>query len=153
MDLFQQNSKLQVRQIDFATACYFVNKHHRHNKAPIGHKFSLGCFIGSELVGVSMCGRPVSRHLDNGNTLEINRLSTNGTRNACSKLYAASCRYAKLKGYKQVITYTLMSENGASLKGANFTLDKENAGGVKWTGNRKYTSTELKNRWVYILKA
>jgi hypothetical protein len=55
-------------------------------------------------------------------------------------------------GYRKVITYTLESENGASLKAANFTYAGE-AGGIAWTGKRKrdyYISPEeMKNRWEY----
>jgi hypothetical protein len=53
-------------------------------------------------------------------------------------------------GYEKVITYTLESENGASLRAANFKLAGI-AGGVAWTGPRKrdyYISPEeMKNRW------
>lgn len=92
---------------------------------------------------------PVARKLDNGTTLEISRLCSIGVRNVCSKLYASCCKYAKLNGYQKVITYTLASENGASLKAANFILEKENVGKLAWTGKRKHTSTQLKNRWAY----
>ena len=58
-------------------------------------------------------------------------------------------------GYKKVITYTLASENGASLRAANFT-DTGLAGGVAWTGERRreyYVSPkEMKHRWEYDLK-
>ena len=85
---------------------------------------------------VAICGRPISRYLDNGTTLEITRVCTNGERNACSMLYGACVRAAKALGYKKVITYTLLSENGASLKAANFINDGV-AGGEIWTGKRK----------------
>jgi len=93
----------------------------------------------------------VSRHLDDGDTIEIARLCTDGTKNACSKLYGAACRYAGKGGYKKVVTYTLVSEGGASLKASNFTLDAEGVGGIQWNGKRKHYSGELKNRWVRFL--
>jgi len=108
------------------------------------------------LVGVAICGRPVSRNLDNGTTLEINRICTVGIKNAVSKLCSYVIKYAKLKGYKKVITYTFMSENGSSLKASNFILEKENAGGLSWNTKldkkRKHTSKELKKRWSYNIK-
>ena len=97
-----------------------------------------------------MCGRPVARYYDDGITLEINRVCTNGKRNACSMLYGACCRIAKEMGYTKVITYTLASEDGASLKASNFKCEGI-AGGVKWTGSRDRGQNiphELKKRWV-----
>lgn len=100
-----------------------------------------------------MCGRPVSRHLDDGKTIEINRLCTDGTKNACSMLYGASCRVAKEMGYKKAITYILESENGASLKASNFICCGI-AGGTHWTGKRNKGQNlphELKTRWEKVL--
>lgn len=144
----------------YKTACDFVNQHHRHHIASQGCKFCLGLINDNKLCGVAICGRPVSRHLDNGFTLEINRLCTDGTKNACSKLYGACCRIAKEMGYEKVITYTLESENGASLKASNFICEGQ-AGGTHWTGIREQkqlsfiedkTPKEMKVRWVRELK-
>lgn len=63
-------------------------------------------------------GRPVARHLDDGWTLEVNRLCTDGTRNACSMLYAAAWRAARAMGYKRLIPYILDTESGTSLRAA-----------------------------------
>lgn len=126
---------MKIRPITFRQACDFVNKHHRHHKPTVGCKFSLGLFDEGKLVGVAICGRPVSRKLDDGLTCEVNRLCTDGTRNACSMLYGACCRVAKEMGYEKIITYILESENGASLKASNFVCEGL-AGGLKWTGSR-----------------
>jgi len=53
-------------------------------------------------------------------------------------------------GYRKVITYTLVSEDGASLKASNFTCDGT-AGGTHWTGSRNRGQdipAEMKIRWV-----
>lgn len=102
------------------------------------------------MVGCAVCGRPVSRYLDDGRTMEINRLCTDGTRNACSMLYGASCRVAKAMGYKKVITYILETEDGASLKASNFICEG-GAGGTHWTGERdkgQDLPKLYKTRWV-----
>ena len=70
--------------MDLGEANAFVQMHHRHHRPVVGHKFSLGVVVGEQIVGVAIVGRPVSRHLDNGLTLEVNRVATDGTRNACS---------------------------------------------------------------------
>jgi len=150
MILFERTG-LTVFPVEFSIAAEFINRHHRHCAAPVGHIFSLGCYMDGNLVGVAMCGRPVARRLDNGNNIEINRLCTDGTRNACSKLYSRCVRYAAAKGFKKVITYTLQSENGASLKASNFVLETDKAGGVSWTGKRKHKSTEIKRRWAFYI--
>lgn len=111
-------------------------QHHRHHKPVVGHKFSIGCTADGRLVGVAIVGRPVSRYLDNGLTLEVNRLCTDGTKNACSMLYAAAWRAARAMGYQKIITYTLDTESGASLRATGWTCAGL-AGGKRWTGSRR----------------
>lgn len=145
---------MEIKPITFREASDFINQHHRHHKATVGHKFSIGLYDNERLVGVAVCGRPVSRHLDDGITCEINRLCTDGTKNACSMLYGACCRVAKEMGYVKIITYILESENGASLKASNFICDGK-AGGTHWTGKRNRGQNipkEMKTRWVRVLK-
>lgn len=81
---------LELCPMTLKEANAYVEQHHRHHKPVTGHKFSIGCSDGEKIVGVAIVGRPVSRHLDDGWTLEVNRLCTDGTHNACSMLYAAA---------------------------------------------------------------
>ncbi len=144
---------MQVVPITFKVANEFVSAFHRHHKPTVGCKFCIGVEECGQLVGVAICGRPVSRHLDDGKTLEINRCCTNGTRNACSKLYGTCVKIARDMGYKRVITYILESENGASLKASNFVCEGI-AGGKIWTGKRKHDNgvpQEMKQRYVYVI--
>lgn len=116
-------SGLHVVPISYAEASAFVDDWHRHNRAPRGHKFSIG--VATEdgtLVGVAMVGRPVARHYDDGATLEVNRTATDGTPNANSMLYGAAWRAAKAMGYRRLITYTQAGESGASLRAAGWTV-------------------------------
>ena len=107
--------------ITFKAACAFVAEHHRHNKPPRGHKFSIGvCDDEGELRGVAMIGRPVSRHLDDGLTAEVNRTCTDGTPNANSALYGAAWRIASAMGYRRLVTYTQEQESGSSLTAAGW---------------------------------
>jgi hypothetical protein len=99
----------------------FVRMAHRHNKPQVGHKFSIGLENKwGLLIGVASAGRPVSRHLDDGVTLEVNRTCTFGDDNANSMLYGAIWRAAKAMGYVRCITYTQCDESGASLRGAGW---------------------------------
>lgn len=140
---------MNIVPITFKTACNFISEHHRHHKPTVGCKFCIGVMNEDNLVGVAVCGRPVSRYLDNGEICEINRLCTDGTYNACSMLYGACCRVAKAMGYKRIITYILESENGASLKASNFVCGGK-AGGTHWTGKRnkgQAIPNEMKMIW------
>lgn len=144
--------KLNIHPITLKDANEFVTKYHRHHKATVGHKFSISCIDeNNNIHGVAICGRPVSRYLDDGETLEINRLCTDGTYNACSILYAACAKIAKYMGYHRIITYILKSEIGTSLKASGYTCEGE-AGGEIWTGKRSGKDNgvpkEKKTRWV-----
>ena len=110
-----------------------VGRKSKKNVVVVGHKFSIAASDGEKIVGVAIVGRPVSRYLDNGLTLEVNRLCTDGTRNACSFLYSAAWRAARNLGYKKLITYILASETGSSLKAAGWKCVGE-CGGKRWNG-------------------
>lgn len=122
---------MEIVPINFDEANEFVSRHHRHHKTMQGCKFCVAISDKGEVVAVAIVGRPVSRMLDDGWTLEVNRLASNGIRNACSMLYRASWRAAIALGYKKLITYTLPEEGGASLRGAGFKLIGK-AGGKSW---------------------
>lgn len=156
---------MTIKPITLKAANEYVNRHHRHHNGTAGCKFAISVYDDDTLHGVAICGRPVGKYLDNGTTLEINRVCTDGTKNACSKLYGACCRIAKEMGYEKIITYTLQSEDGASLKASNFICEGV-AGGIHWTGqrnpdrksyqlslfnNEKYAA-ELKQRWSRRLR-
>ena len=119
-----------ITPINFAEANAFVAAHHRHHKQMPGCKFCIAVSDDEGIVrGVAMVGRPVARNSDNGYTLEVNRVCTDGARNACSMLYGAAWRAAKALGYRRLITYTLPAEGGASLRAAGWKLMGERGGG------------------------
>lgn len=133
---------MEIKPITFNQACEFVNKYHRHHSASQGCKWCIGLYKDNTIIGCAICGRPVSRYLDDGLTCEITRLCTIGDKNACSKLYGACCRIAKEMGYKKIITYILESEKGTSLKAANFIFDGI-AGGENWTSKREQKEIKI----------
>ena len=119
----------EIVPLTLAQARRYVAEHHRHNEPPIGHRFSIGLERDGRLIGVVIAGRPIARMADDGRTLELIRLTTEGDRNACSRLYSAACRAAFAMGYRQVITYTLEDEPGTSLRASGFTEDGLSGGG------------------------
>src|SRR5262249_1701562 len=111
---------MRLRPITLREARAFVAAHHRHLGPPCGHKFSVAVEEGVEIVGVAIAGRPVSRLLDDGRTLELLRVCTQGTPNACSMLCGAVRRAAKALGDIRLVSYTLDSEPGTSLKASGW---------------------------------
>lgn len=118
---------LTIVPVSLREAQNFVATHHRHNKPPIGHKFSIGCASEGTLIGVAIVGRPVARGAQDGTTLEVLRVCVipDAQKGSCSALYQACWRAAKAMGYRRLITYTLQSESGASLRGAGWTVVAE----------------------------
>lgn len=143
---------LIIKPVTLKAANDFVKQYHRHNLPTVGCKFAIACYNGDKLCGVAICGRPTARNADDGKTVEIYRNCTDGTYNACSKLYGACVKVAKDMGYERVITYILDSENGASVLASNFIFDGR-AGLPEQTGSRQKSRTvapkEYKKRYVY----
>ena len=116
--------RLQPVPITLREASEFVGNFHRHNRAPRGGIFAIGCSDGAELVGVCIVGRPVARALDDGETTEVVRVCVRpeAPKGACSFLYARAWAASRAMGYRRTVTYTLQSESGASLRGAGWRV-------------------------------
>ena len=112
--------RLHVVPCTITRARAFVGEHHRHLAPPLSGLFAVGIARGEELVGVAIVGRPVARALQDGGTAEVTRVCTEGERNGCSMLLAACRRGAHALGYRRLITYTLTSEPGTSLRAAGW---------------------------------
>ena len=101
---------IEARPMELKEAQDYINTYHRHHKAAHRDKFRIAATIDGKVVGVVQVGRPVSRVLDDGNTLEVLRLCTTGEKDICSFLYSRAARIAKEMGYSKIITYILESE-------------------------------------------
>lgn len=110
----------------------YINQYHRHHEASHRDKFRIAASDGNNILGVIQVGRPVSRALDNGRTLEVLRLCTQGDKDVCSFLYSRAARIARDMGYEKIITYILESESGISLKASGWKLEADNVGGSDW---------------------
>ena len=141
--------------LDLTEARSFVASFHRHNSAPAGGKFAIGASDGARLVGAAIVSRPVGRHLDDGKTAEVIRVCVleDAPKNACSFLYGRCWIAAKAMGYSRIVTYTLQSESGASLRGAGWKVIAElkanNAAGWQSRPGREWqaASGQAKFRW------
>ena len=137
MNRRESKNALTIKPISLKNANEYVITHHRHHDKVQGHKFSLSVWDGDRLCGVAIVGHPQSRMIDNDNILEVLRLCTDGTYNACSILYARCARIGKEMGYQKIITYILESELGTSLKASGWVCEEEKCGGFAWGGQRE----------------
>jgi len=147
-------SRLRRTVVSLAEANAFVTAHHRHHQHVVGHKFAIGAVANGTLVGVVIVGRPVARMRDDGKTLEVTRLCTDGTQNACSFLYGCAARAAFALGYERIGTYIRLDEPGTSLVAAGWRR-MGLAGGGSWDRPSRLRSdkTEPVQRQLFELAA
>lgn len=138
---------LKVRPISIHEANVFVERFHRHHGIKTGCRFAIAVYEGEQLHGVAICSNPVARNADDGLTLEVARLCTDGTYNACSMLYGACARIAKDMGFRKIQTYILESESGTSLKASGWICEGE-AGRPSWGGEKMGKSASERKRGV-----
>jgi hypothetical protein len=147
---------LRVRPIELRDANAFVAAHHRHHTPVVGHRFSLAVYDEAGVLhGVAICGRPVSASVDPLAVLEVTRLCTDGVRNCCSILYAASARAAQAIGYDDIQTYILEGEVGTSLRAAGWVAMGLSRSRGHWHGRAALQPEHLrgpKQRWARHLQ-
>lgn len=149
-------SRFSTRHVPFHKASAFIEEHHRHHKPPQGGIVCLGLFESDDLVGVAVLGRPVARLAQDGKTAEITRLCVlPHVKHAASALAGRVRRVAQALGYERVLTYTLQSEGGASLRAVGATNDGP-AGGGEWNRKGRPRAAalvpEVKVRWSMQLE-
>ncbi|HWM95537.1 MAG TPA: XF1762 family protein [Streptosporangiaceae bacterium] len=144
---------LHLVPVRFRDAAAFVAMWHRHHQPPVGMVFAVGAAdTDGVLHGVAIVGRPVARLFDNGQTLEVTRTATDGTRNTNSLLYGAAWRAAKALGYTRLITYTQAGETGASLRASGWHVLAERPARPGWdrpSRPREATGTEAIPRTLW----
>jgi hypothetical protein len=128
---------VEIVPITLKDARRFIDRHHRHHRAPQGGLFAIAVADGTDIVGVAIVGRPVARGNQDAWTAEVTRLAVlEGARNACSMLYAACWRACRALGWRRLITYTLVSEPGTSLRAAGWKEIGRVRGRSWWTPSR-----------------
>lgn len=111
---------LSLAPCSLAEANAFVSAHHRHHQPTPVAKFSIMAVSDGVVVGVVIVGLPKARMAMDGWTLEVTRLATDGTRNACSMLYGGARRAAFALGYTRILTYTLIATDQGRIPGRAF---------------------------------
>jgi hypothetical protein len=147
---------LRIVPVNRDQAFAFIADWHRHHAPPLGYRYALGVASGDLLVGVATVGRPVARHYDDGSTVEVTRVATDGTPHACSALYGACWRAAKAMGYARAITYTQDGESGSSLRAAGWLHAATRAARSGWDVPGRRRSDEgyvVVARLVWVIEA
>jgi len=125
---------LHLVRVSLAQANEHVAVWHRHNKPVVGHLWSVGASDEDGVLhAVMIVGRPVARPFDDGATVEVTRIASDGTRNCNSLLYGAAARAAFAMGYRRVITYIEKQEGGASLRASGYRMVAERPPKKGWS--------------------
>lgn len=147
-------SGLRLKPVELRTANAWIDAVHRHHPPVRGHRFSVAVVDGDDqLRGVGVAGRPKARVLQQNGYIEIVRIASDGTANVCSMLYGALRRASVALGYPadRIVTYTLGTEPGTSLRAAGFVLDGVTDGGSWDRPSRRRKDAapiEPKLRWL-----
>lgn len=148
---------LRVVPLELVEANEFVRRYHRHHQPSQGHRFSIGAIDENGMLhSAAIIGRPVARLSGSPReVLEVVRLVSDGTKNACSILYAAAARVGKELGYCRIQTYILEDEIGTSLRASGWQCEGV-AGGGQWKhsdGKPRRTDQPngKKGRWAKVL--
>jgi hypothetical protein len=132
-------------------ARHVVDAWHRHHGSSTPALYAAAVATEDGIVrGVALIGRPVARLLDDGWTLEVTRVATDGTPNACSALYGIARRLGAALGYARLVTYTREDEPGSSPRAAGLTDDGPiRARSWDMPGRRRTDKTEIvrRRRW------
>lgn len=114
---------LRLVPVSLLVANEHVAAWHRHNAPVVQCIFRVGVADDEGVLrAVAIVENPKARGSANGDTVEITRVASDGTRNACSMLYGACSRAAFALGYRRVITYIQGDEPGTSLDASGFRL-------------------------------
>ena len=122
--------------LDISEANAFIASFHRHSRPVQGAKFAFGASDGERLVGVCTVGRPVARKLDDGFTAEVTRVCVldDAPKGTASFLYSRGWRAWAAMGGARLVTYTLPTESGASLRGAGWRIVGQSPAWKEGTG-------------------
>lgn len=138
---------LRLVPVSLDVANEHVAAWHRHNAPVVQCIFRVGVASAEGVLrAVAIVESPKGRGNMDGDTLEVTRLASDGTKNACSMLYGACARAAFALGYRRVITYTQATEAGSSLRAAGYRVIAQRPARPGWdTVSRPRNNTHYKS--------
>lgn len=138
--------ELSAVPISLREANDFVEQFHRHSRRTSrdGGKWAIGAANIDGMFGVAIVGNPVSASLMDGTTAEVLRVCVkpDGPRNACSFLYGRCWQAWRAMGGQRLVTYTLQTETGASLRGAGWRIVGEVQPHDRWSSKKDAINRE-----------
>lgn len=149
---------IYIKPITIKSANIFVANHHRHHRPTSRNtgRWALAAYdtVSDENIGVAIVGNPVSATYMDGVTLEITRLCVlpSAPMGTCSFLLSRCCSIWRMMGGRKIITYTLSTESGASLKGAGWELSGIVNPHKRWTNKIKVDGIQREQLEIYTLK-
>lgn len=145
-------------RIGRADAAEFVRRFHRHHDPDQGDRFCLGAWAEGRIVGVAVVGRPRAPLIDQQAVVEVTRccveeVDGKGYKNACSWLYSSAAEQAKRFGFRAIITYTLSTESGSSLRALGWWPEQlENVDRHEWSNrDGRIEAAHGDVRWLKLL--
>lgn len=150
----QLTKAIEAQPITIKIANNFIKLHHRHHRPTIRNsgRWALAAINNTgEIVGVVIAGNPVSATYMDGFTIELTRLCVNegAPKGTCSFLMGKCCSIWRTMGGKKIITYTLTSETGASLRGAGWVLSGFVSPHKRWQNKSKVDGIERSKLQIY----
>lgn len=144
---------LEVAPVTLRRANDFVAEYHRHSGRTVrnGGKFAIGAYFEGVLIGIAIVGNPLSATFMDGVTAEVTRLCVlpSAPKNACSFLYGRCWRIWQQMGGKRLVTYTLQSESGSSLRGAGWKVTGEVKPHRKWANKTNADGVQRLDLEIY----
>lgn len=144
---------LRLAPLTLRRANDFVAEHHRHSGRTVrnGGRFAVAALCDGEIVGVAIVGNPISATLMDGVTAEVTRVCAchDAPKNTCSFLLGRCWRIWQQMGGKRMVTYTLQSESGASLRGAGWKIVGEVKPHRGWSNKSDADGIRRKNQAIY----
>ena len=147
---------LQIVPLTRTVANQLIRDHHRHHGPATGYRWAIGAREGNRMVGAAITRRPKARLSEQYQLAEVTRLVSDGSKNVCSFLYAASARIAREMGFDRIQTFILESESGVSLRAAGWKFVRMSKGG-DWNrpsrgGRRTDQPQGPKQLWEKVLR-
>lgn len=155
-----------VRPSTVKAARAWVKETHRHLPNVQGGLFATSVWDQCGQVAAGICGNP-PRVWQGTGRIVITRVAalqlpdvidSKGNAHpapACTMVYRSLCDAARSLGYREIWTYTLPGEDGASLRAAGFVQHGETRAG-EWDRPSRprnaAVNAESKRRWVRVLR-
>ncbi len=142
---------LTHRPISVKAARKWIAQTHRHLPQVQGGLWAVQLLDDGEIVGVALVGHPARVWMADHVLCVLRVAVCEGVPNGCSKLLGACSRAARALGASDLVTYTLPTEPGTSLRAAGYVFAGMTDGGDHGRASRPRQAAlfpQPKQRWL-----